>query len=76
MVTAGGGFAVIDLVSRKWICALLSAEETATQTQALFPDALEAENLIGAVENRLDTGELPTPTRSPSCRRSPTTARP
>ena len=54
-------FAVIDLVSRKWICALLSPEETATQTQALFLDALEAENLIGAVEDRLDTAELPTP---------------
>ena len=52
-------FAVIDLVSRKWISTLLSPEETATQTQAVFLDALEAENLIGLIEGRLDTGELP-----------------
>ncbi len=58
-------FAVIDLVPRKWICALLSPEETATQTQALFLDALEAENLIGAVEDRLDTAELPDPDQVP-----------
>ena len=58
-------FAVIDLVSRKWISVLLSPEETATQTQALFLDALEAENLIGAIEDRLDTGELPDPDQIP-----------
>lgn len=58
-------FAVIDLVSRKWISTLLSAEETATQTQVVFLDALEAENLIGAVEGRLDTGELPDPDEIP-----------
>lgn len=52
-------FAIVDLVSRKWIATLLSAEETATQTQVVFLDALEAEDLIGAVEDRLDTGELP-----------------
>ena len=58
-------FAIIDLVSRKWISTLLSPEETATQTQAVFLDALEAENLIGAVEDRLDTGELPDPGQTP-----------
>jgi hypothetical protein len=51
--------AIIDLVSRKWIATLLSPEETAIQTQVVFLQALEAEELIGTVENRLDTGELP-----------------
>ena len=45
-------FAVIDSVWRKWIRALLSAEETSTQTQVVFLDALEAENLIGQTQNR------------------------
>ena len=58
-------FAIIDLVSRKWISTLLSAEETATQTQVVFLDALEAENLISAVEDRLDTGGLPDPDQIP-----------
>ncbi len=52
-------FAVVDLVSRKWITTLLSPEETATQAQVLFLAALEAEGLIEGVEDRLDTGELP-----------------
>ena len=52
-------FAVIDLVSRKWIATLLSPEETAIQTQVVFLQALEAEGLLDTVENRLDTGELP-----------------
>ena len=58
-------FAIVDLVSRKWISTLLSAEETSTQTQVVFLDALEAENLIGRVEDRLDTGELPDPDQIP-----------
>jgi putative transposase len=52
-------FAIVDLVSRKWITTLLSPEETATQAQVLFLAALEAEGLIGGVEDRLDTGERP-----------------
>jgi transposase InsO family protein len=52
-------FAIVDLVSRRWITTLLSPEETATQAQVVFLAALEAEGLIGAVEDRLDTGELP-----------------
>lgn len=54
-------FAIVDLVSRKWISTLLSPEETANQTKVLFLTALEAEGLIEAVEDRLDTGELPDP---------------
>lgn len=52
-------FAIIDLVSRKWIDTLLSPEETAVQTENVFLRALELENLIELVEDRLDTGELP-----------------
>ena len=64
-LTAPNCFAIIDLVSRKWISILLSPEETATQTQVVFLDALEAENLIGRIEDRLDTGELPDPDQAP-----------
>jgi len=49
------------LVSRKWITTLLSPEETATQTKAVFLRALELEELIDSVEDPLDTGELPDP---------------
>jgi transposase InsO family protein len=52
-------FAIIDLVSRKWIATLLSPEETATQTKSVFLHALELEDLLESVEDRLDTGELP-----------------
>jgi putative transposase len=40
---APNAFALIDLVSRKWLATLLSAEETSTQVQVVFGDALEAE---------------------------------
>ena len=40
---APNAFAIIDLVSRKWLATLLSAEETSTQVQVVFGDALEAE---------------------------------
>ena len=52
-------FAIIDLVSRRWITTLLSPEETAIQTQVVFLAALDAEGLIDTVEDRLVTGELP-----------------
>jgi len=32
--------AIIDLVSRKWLTTLLSAEATSTQVQVVFGDAL------------------------------------
>ena len=47
-------FAVMDLVTRKWICELVSAEETSTQVQVCFLDALEAEGLLELVEARQD----------------------
>ena len=51
-------FAVMDLVTRKWITALVSIEETSTQVQVVFMDALEAEGLLELIEARQD---LPPP---------------
>lgn len=47
-------FAVMDLVTRKWICELVSVEETSTQVQVIFMDALEHEGLLELVEARQD----------------------
>lgn len=46
--------AVEDLVSRKWVGEIVSAEETSTQVQVVFTDALAAEGLLPAVEGRMD----------------------
>ena len=45
-------FAVMDLVTRKWICEIVSAEETSTQVQVVFMDALEREGLLELIEAR------------------------
>jgi len=45
---------VQDLVSRKWITEVVSSEETSTQVEIGFTDALEAEGLLEAVERRAD----------------------
>jgi transposase InsO family protein len=47
-------FAVMDLVTRKWITELVSIEETSTQVQVVFMDALELEGLLDLVEARQD----------------------
>lgn len=47
-------FAVMDLVTRKWICELVSIEETSTQVQVVFMDALEREGLLELLEARQD----------------------
>jgi putative transposase len=47
-------FAVMDLVTRKWITELVSIEETSTQVQVVFMDALEAEGLLEFIEARQD----------------------
>jgi transposase InsO family protein len=47
-------FAIIDLVSRKWLATLLSAEETSTQVEVVFTDALGAEGLLELVAARQD----------------------
>jgi putative transposase len=44
----------MDLVTRKWICELVSAEETSTQVQVVFLDALETEGLLELIEARQD----------------------
>ncbi len=45
---------IMDLVSRKWITHVVSCEETSTQVQVGFTDALELEGLLGAIEQRQD----------------------
>jgi len=48
-------FAIVDMVSRKWIDTLVSVEESATQVQVIFESALEAENLLDLLtDERLD----------------------
>ena len=52
---AGVAVTVIeDLVSRKWLGEIVSAEETATQVQVVFTDALGAEGLLELVTARHD----------------------
>jgi putative transposase len=45
---------VEDLVSRKWLAETVSAEETSTQVQVVFTDALEREGLLERVAARHD----------------------
>jgi transposase InsO family protein len=45
---------VEDLVSRKWIADIVSGEETSTQVEIVFTDALQAEGLLTLVEARAD----------------------
>jgi len=44
---------VMDLVTRKWICEIVSAEETSTQVQVAFTHALELEGLLDLVDARV-----------------------
>ena len=41
-------------MSRKWIAEIVSAEETATQIQVVFTEALEREELLDRVTARQD----------------------
>jgi hypothetical protein len=43
-----------DLVSRKWLAEVVSAEETSTQVQVVFTQALEREGLLARVTARQD----------------------
>jgi putative transposase len=48
-------FAIVDMVSRKWIDTLVSVEETATQVTVLFEHALQVEGLFDLLtDQRLD----------------------
>ena len=75
------GMAVLivqDLVSRKWITEVVSVEETSTQVEIGFTDALEAEGLLEAVERARRRTRRPRRRRrepARSCSRCPTTAR-
>jgi transposase InsO family protein len=44
--------AILDIVSRKWITAVVSAEESSTQVEVAFTAALEAEDLWEAADTR------------------------
>jgi putative transposase len=44
--------AILDVVSRKWLATLTSAEETSTQAEACFLAALDAENLLEDADQR------------------------
>ena len=41
---------IMDLVTRKWICEIVSVEETGLQVQLAFTHALEREGLLDAVD--------------------------
>lgn len=48
-------FAIMDMVSRKWIETLVSPEESSTQVQVVFDSALQTEGLIDLLtDERLD----------------------
>ncbi|MGH4000023.1 MAG: transposase, partial [Pseudonocardiaceae bacterium] len=45
--------AVMDVVSRRWLATLVSAEETSTQIEAAFTAALDEEDLAERIDARL-----------------------
>jgi len=45
---------IVDMVSRKWLATVVSAEETSTQVQAVFGDALDAEGITAKIDARYD----------------------
>lgn len=49
---------ILDLVTRKWITTVVSAEETHTQVEVAFTQALEAEGLLEAALGRAGTGRV------------------
>jgi transposase InsO family protein len=44
--------AVLDMVSRKWLATVCSAEETSTQVEVAFTAALDAEHLLDDIDAR------------------------
>ncbi|HLZ38471.1 MAG TPA: DDE-type integrase/transposase/recombinase, partial [Mycobacteriales bacterium] len=58
--TAAGMAVLIieDLVSRKWLATVVSVEETATQVEIGFTDALDREGLLELVDARHDDGTV------------------
>ena len=45
-------YAILDVVTRKWLATLVTAEETATHVEVVFTEALDTEGLWPAVEAR------------------------
>ncbi len=45
-------YAIMDVVTRKWLATLVTAEESATQVEVIFTDALDVEGLWGRIEAR------------------------
>ena len=69
-------------MSRKWLATIVSGEETSTQVQSVFTDALEREGLMDAMLAQIDRPDGQTvadPTvdneHRPICSRCRTTAR-
>ena len=58
--TAAGMAVLIieDLVSRKWLTEVVSVEETSSQVELAFTQALEAEGLLELIEARHDDGRV------------------
>jgi transposase InsO family protein len=46
-------YAIVDIVSRKWIATLLAAEATSVQVKVLFTQALRAEAILDDLDDRL-----------------------
>jgi len=44
--------AVLDVVSRYWLATLVSAEETSTQVEVCFLDALDSQGLLQIIDQR------------------------
>jgi transposase InsO family protein len=51
-------YAIVDIVSRKWITTLLAAEPTSVQVKVLFTQALRAEGVLDDLDWRLEHPEL------------------
>ena len=49
-------YAILDVVTRKWLATHLSVEESATQVEVVFTDALDAEGLWERIEARWTDG--------------------
>ena len=69
---------IMDLVTRKWITELVSAEETGLQVQLAFTHALELEGLLDRVDAHQAPARRPDrrrPRAARCCSPSPTTGR-
>ena len=45
---------IVDMISRKWLATVVSAEETSTQVQAVFWTALQAEGITDEIDARYE----------------------